>query len=289
MFKVNIKIICAQCGNEKYLRSTYYAKDRNFCSPACSAKYNSEAKKVEIICKNCGDIRIVPKWYATQGVIFCSRRCSSAYKSKQNNTNGMLRRCSVCGKEKILNEKNWSITIKNGLIKYKNPCRICINERAKIQRIKHRDKVLARLKKWHQENKEHCREYKREYAVNNPGYHKECYERSKAKPDYIIRKRTSDRKYRKAHREQVNQISRKNKKQNRAKLTDSVIRQYYVELGVNRESITHEMIELKRQQIIMKRTLKEFKQWRKEQENEPNYTNVYGEQHTDEENHEGRV
>jgi hypothetical protein len=40
---------------------------------------------------------------------------------------------------------------------------------------------------------------------------------------------------------------------------------------------TPETIELKRQQIIMKRTLSEFKKWRKEREDESGYANVQGE------------
>jgi hypothetical protein len=52
-------------------------------------------------------------------------------------------------------------------------------------------------------------------------------------------------------------------------------------------TITPEIIELKRQQIIMKRTLNEFKKWRKE--NESDYTDVYGKQQSHEENYEGRI
>jgi len=68
----------------------------------------------------------------------------------------------------------------------------------------------------------------------------------------------------------------------------SECKDYYIKKLLPADA-THDMVELKRQAITMKRTLKQFKQWRKEQENEPDYTNVYGEQHTDEENHEGRI
>jgi len=47
-------------------------------------------------------------------------------------------------------------------------------------------------------------------------------------------------------------------------------------LNRSRLPVSPETIELKRQQIIMKRTLKQFKQWRKENENESNHSNVYG-------------
>ena len=51
--------------------------------------------------------------------------------------------------------------------------------------------------------------------------------------------------------------------------------------------ITPATIEFKRHQILMKRTLREFKKWR--QENEPNHTNVHRKQHENEENYERRL
>ena len=69
----------------------------------------------------------------------------------------------------------------------------------------------------------------------------------------------------------------------------SELRDSYINQRLNRQNIiiSDETIELKRQQLIMKRTLKEFKKWRKEHESD--YENVYGKQQPYEENHEGRV
>jgi tRNA A37 methylthiotransferase MiaB len=57
--------------------------------------------------------------------------------------------------------------------------------------------------------------------------------------------------------------------------------QIYVTHGVKIADQTPEMIELKRQQIMMKRTLKQLKEWRKEHES--NHADVQREQRTDEE------
>ena len=69
------------------------------------------------------------------------------------------------------------------------------------------------------------------------------------------------------------------------KLTDGYLRRKI------RERKLHEPdqleIEITRVMITMKRTLREFKKWRKE--NESDYTDVYGKQQPYEENHEGRV
>jgi hypothetical protein len=64
----------------------------------------------------------------------------------------------------------------------------------------------------------------------------------------------------------------------------------YVRMLLRRQQqieATPKTIELKRQQIMMKRTLKEFKKWR--QENESNHANVHGEQRPHETDHEGRL
>lgn len=54
-------------------------------------------------------------------------------------------------------------------------------------------------------------------------------------------------------------------------------------LKKQKKPITPETIEIKRQQLIMKRTLKEFKLWRKN--NESNHTDVHGKQLKNEKNH----
>lgn len=51
--------------------------------------------------------------------------------------------------------------------------------------------------------------------------------------------------------------------------------------------VTPDTLELRRQQILMRRTLKQFKQWRKGKEDESNYTDVHGEQCKNEADHEG--
>jgi len=64
---------------------------------------------------------------------------------------------------------------------------------------------------------------------------------------------------------------------------------WYIRINLRKQGlyITKELIELNRQQLIMKRTLKQFKKWRKDYES--NHTNVYGEQFKNEEDHERRL
>jgi hypothetical protein len=107
---------------------------------------------------------------------------------------------------------------------------------------------LKLLREWRTENKGHVKTYN---AIN----------RDKIKKDQAIR-----------HKKRMEN------------LTDLYVSIQLRALGI---PITTETIKLKRQQIIMKRTLKEFKQWREEYES--NHTDVSGKQLKNEVNHEGRL
>jgi len=93
-------------------------------------------------------------------------------------------------------------------------------------------------------NREYLREYQREYNRE--------YQRSDAYREYIRRRCRSDA-YREYHREYV-------------KVSDYYVRNKLSRQGIAPEAITPELIDLKRQQLSMKRTLKQFKTWRKEHE-----------------------
>ncbi len=67
-------------------------------------------------------------------------------------------------------------------------------------------------------------------------------------------------------------------------LTDSHVKGALRATGYLNNEITNEMINFKRQQLTMYRTLKQFKQWR--EDNESDHEDVYGEQFQDEKDHE---
>ena len=98
------------------------------------------------------------------------------------------------------------------------------------------------------------------------------------------KERESSRQWKKNNLEKVREGCRKWKKNNVSKL-----QLYYIveRLKYCGTEITPETMELKRQQITMKRTLKEFKKWRKE--NEPNNKDVHGKQQPNENNYEGQL
>ena len=88
------------------------------------------------------------------------------------------------------------------------------------------------------------------------------------------------RKWRVAHPD----IIHKHRRKRIDTLPDSLVKEYLKQQNI---LITPETIEMKRQQIIAKRTLKEFKKWRKEYES--NHTDVSGKQLKNEVNYEGQL
>lgn len=125
-------------------------------------------------------------------------------------------------------------------------------------------------KKWRRENRERKRKTDREWHIKNKeSTNKQQYERIRNNSDLWAR-----------------QLKRC--RQTNERLTDSVVRgNIWKSLKIKHPSM--QLMDVYREMVIMKRTLRQFKQWRKENENESNHTDVHGKQFTDEENHEGRV
>lgn len=188
---------------------------------------------------------------------------------RQHPTDPNLFWCPQCNKQKPLTDEYWARRGDNNEKWIYSKCRQCLREYKTIKAKEYYkinpDKFIKAGHKWKEKNREKTRQFSRDWFVNN---------------------REKRREYVEAHRDMYSKASSKCCMKERELLTDPYIRRY---LKKRKEVETPQIIELIRQRITMKRTLKEFKQWRKEQENEPNYTDVYGKQFTDEENHEGRV
>jgi hypothetical protein len=137
------------------------------------------------------------------------------------------------------------------------------------------------LKKYYQEHPDAQRARGLRYSRKHPEKIKKWYENHRDRMLAIGKKRRDENPH------EYDEQKKEYNDRARRELLDTYIKKT---LKQNKEiTVTPEMIELKRQQIIAKRTLKQFQNWRKENENESNHTDVHGKQFTDEENHEGRV
>ena len=120
-----------------------------------------------------------------------------------------------------------------------------------------------------------------QWRIENPEKNREEYRKYQRDPD---KRRLRDKIWRIAnlerHRKSVNARSRKAVEE----INNSYAIKRLHSCGINPSP---ETIEIKRQGIIMHRTLNQFKKWRKE--NESNSEHVYGEQRADEADHERRI
>lgn len=142
--------------------------------------------------------------------------------------NGISCRCKLCMRKHV---KQWANS---------NPQRTC--QLRHDQYLKHRNKRLASNRDRYKRNKSSYLEKQSLYAKEHPEVHL-----------------LANRNYRKKNRIKLLEESRK--------ATENLSERYIKgKLRRDKIVINPETIELKRQQIIMKRTLKQFKDWRKEHE-----------------------
>ena len=159
---------------------------------------------------------------------------------------GMCKACASMAKRKY--RENNPEKVKEANRKYRENNLEKKKERNRKYRENNPEKVKERNRKYRENNPEKVKEANRKYRENNPEKAKERY-----------------RKYRENDLEKAKERGRKYAE----RLTDRCITD---RLKQGNLPVTPEFIKLKRQQITMKRTLKQIKQWRKE--NESNYTDV---------------
>ncbi|HUX79277.1 MAG TPA: hypothetical protein VMW10_05985 [Alphaproteobacteria bacterium] len=190
---------------------------------------------------------------------------------RQHPENPDLFWCPKCQDYKLREEFHINRNRKHGIASY---CKLCTGIIGTNSYYKHIERQL----KYREANKEKHREYcktkdqlkkarKRanKYHLKHPTYNSEY---QKANPQKV--KVWDANRNKKPERKQW---ERERGKKEREILTDRYIKR---QLGYDKAFITNpKMIELKRQQITMKRTLKQFKEWRSE--NEPDRAVIYGE------------
>ena len=132
---------------------------------------------------------------------------------------------------------------------------------AKRYREKNKLVMLGRTKEWRNENKEYCRQYNVEYRKENKDKRDELT--AKWRKDNQSHVLEYSKQYFLGHKDHYREL---NQAVNAA-LPDRIVRSN-LERFMGKGNVTPEMIEMARQRIIMKRTLKQLKEWRKEHESD---------------------
>ncbi len=149
---------------------------------------------------------------------------------RQHPGNPDLYWCPKCGVYKPLTIEYWYIRPESS-DGFRGSCKCCMNHENKRYVALNRKQLNNYRKEYNEQNGEKIRANKYKWANN-----------------HIKERRESSSKW------QMKQIDN---------LTDCYIRKILSSRGIK---ISHQMIELKRQQITMIRTLKQFKEWRKQYE-----------------------
>lgn len=191
--------------------------------------------------------------------VYCSRECLN--NRKLHPQDGNLFFCFHCQTYKHRTDYYTEKRSKYGITPYCTECHGQMQGQYRdtdTSRARRRESERERWARMSREDRALLR--RKQYQNNRPN-------RVKSAVSYIKKRRASDpiwaAKQRKHYKARIV-----------ADLRDCYIRDILRLGGIQ---ATPETIELKRQQIIMKRTLKEFKKWREEREDESGHANVQGE------------
>ena len=234
-------------------------------------------------CPGCKKYKDKSDFYKTKRGIHCyCKECSKRPKrppnpnkieTRQHPDNDNLFWCPRCKTYKLRSDYNVSQNRRYGIHCYCKPCtRIIGKESSKRNSV--RIKAYQKLHK--KEKQKYDKKYRKENAERKKANDKRWYEDNK---EYALR---MSREYQLKNWDKKLESSRKINE----KMTDSYIRGNIWKCMKIRDP-SEELIETVRQRILMKRNLKQFKQWR--EQNEPGNPDVQGKQQADESDYEGRV
>ena len=176
------------------------------------------------------------------------------------------KKCSKCGEVKAVSNFNKCKTNKDGYMSY---CKICFKQYYQANK----EKIKEQQKQYYQANKEKIKEQQKQYGQANKGKFKERMKKyyqtnkeklkEKKKEYYQANKeklKEKQKEYRQANKKKLKEKMKKYRQGDRDKLVDS-----YIKSIINKQTngmlkakdIPQELIELKRNNLILKRKIKD--------------------------------
>lgn len=232
---------------------------------------------------------------------YCSGRCKSktkyieyekqhgikiwmVYKKKINPYKETKKKCEICGIDFIV--KSGAGAGSGASQKQKYCSKECCIKSMRILRHEKTCVVCGKKFKTYKERNKCCSKQCGKILALGELIEKECPQCGNVRKVFSQNKLGDVPKNLLCERCTSNNRKRKKDKFDSMNITNDYVRDL---LRRQKKIINNDTIELKRQQIIAVRILKELKQRRKEREDESNYTDVYGKQQPNEKNYEGQL
>lgn len=176
--------------------------------------------------------------------------------------------CSKCRIEKLENDFSKNRSRKDRL---NAQCRLCVSKNTKKYIAKNKAKIAERDKKYYAKNKEKITEYKKKYQLKNrektDKASKKYYAKNKAKVSERYKKKYSENK------EKFRELHKQYRSKNKIRISEaaymyrSELRNHYIRAILTRADqtlkqaqIPQSLINLKREEIKIKRLIKEMTQ-----------------------------
>jgi len=161
----------------------------------------------------------------------------------------MKKRCIKCGDVKFIDEFHIHESSKDGLAPL---CKKCTKEYNKEYWAKNKDKFKERGKEYRAKNKDKLKEYR----AKNKDKFKEYRAKNK---DKLKEYRAKNKDKFKEHRAKNKDKFKEYKKEGTVKLSNVYVKGMLRTSGIKKHQITPELIELKKQQILLYREIKNIK------------------------------
>ena len=273
---------CSKCETYKDRSEFYRGKSVPGWCISCVRRKKREKK-----CIICGSV------FLTYYGKYCSDECRKKASQKQNKLRMMRRnpcriekaKCAFCGKDYEIIRGAYVEKKKMGKSKYcSDECRIKYNSRVKYTRnciiCGQKFRTASYVTKT-------CSDKCRKIATNDKKIERKCPICGKSRLVYEQTRQHGDLPT-DLLCERCSSLARE---RNKRKVDSEEINDNYIKdlLRKQNKIISSETIEFKRHHIIMQRTLKQFKKYRKEKENESDHTDVQGKQQANEQDYERRV
>jgi len=158
----------------------------------------------------------------------------------------------VCGVELFRVGRN---VCKKCFKKQQKEYRLKNKDKQKEYRLKNKDKLGKQREEYRLKNKDKIGKQKKEYRLKNKD------KIGKKQKEYDLKNKDKQKEYNLKNKDKLGKQREEYRLKNKDKITDVYIKSLLSGRGITSADVPQEMVEVKREQIIMSKLLKEIKEW----------------------------